>query len=215
MELTQPEPKWQRRADARPDELLDAALELFMQHGFAATRVEQIADKAGLSKGAVYRYFASKEEILESIVRRGISPLTQRATALATAGEQPAPVILRAVLSTIVTGLMDKRTMAIPRIVLSEAGNFPALAKMYRREVIDVGIAAMSKIIQQGIDEGSFRPVEPSATIKNILGPLMAHLLLSQVFGDGQKQTVEQTNSFLDSHLDVLLNGLVAKGEVG
>ena len=74
-------PKFRRRAEARPDEVLDAALALFVEKGFAATRVEDIATRAGLSKGAVYLYFPSKEAILEGLVRRAVSPIADNALA--------------------------------------------------------------------------------------------------------------------------------------
>ncbi len=77
------EPKWRRRADARPDEVLDAALRLFVRNGFAATKVEDIATDAGLSKGAIYRYFSSKEEIFESLVNRALTPMADRTSIIA------------------------------------------------------------------------------------------------------------------------------------
>src|SRR5687767_9635670 len=76
-------PKFRRRAEARPDEVLDAALDLFIEKGFAVTRVEDIARRAGLSKGAVYLYFDSKEKILEGLVRRAIIPIAEHALSFA------------------------------------------------------------------------------------------------------------------------------------
>src|SRR5882724_3880924 len=111
-------PKFRRRAEARPDEVLDAALELFVEKGFAATRVEDIAGRAGLSKGAVYLYFPSKEAILEGLVKRAIRPIAESALGIFEnyVGD-PRPVI-SAALKMVAGRLTDPKLVAIPRLLI-------------------------------------------------------------------------------------------------
>ncbi len=203
----QSEPKWRRRADDRPDEVLDAALVLFSRNGFAATKVEDIARDAGISKGAIYRYFDSKEKIFESLVRRAITPLADQAVILAQTSKDDAETLLKTVLTMGAHRLSDPKFLALPRLVLQEAGRFPELAEMYRREVLDKGIAAFELIIQRGIDAGTFRPVNVPLAVRNVIGPVLAHMLLGQVFGIDEDQT-RSPQAFVDSHLDILINGL-------
>ncbi|MGI9382114.1 MAG: TetR family transcriptional regulator [Methyloligellaceae bacterium] len=206
------QPKWRRRAEARPDEVLDAALDLFIAHGFAATRVEDIAARAGLSKGAVYLYFDSKEAILEALVRRSIVPVAKNAAAMAqSAAGNPRDVIRNLV--TLVAGRMSNpRLSAIPRLIIAEAGNFPRLAKMYREEVLDRALTALETLIRAGVEQGVFRPVDPRLAVRNVVGPILAHSLLAGVFGITEGDDADPRR-FVDSHLDILLNGLAAERE--
>lgn len=200
-------PKWRRRADARPDEVLDAALDLFIASGFSATRVEDIARRAGISKGAVYLYFDSKEAILTALVRRSIVPVAEDAVSLSALEHADPEGTIRLMVKTVADRMADGRMSAIPRIILAEAGNFPELARMYRHEVIERGFGALEALIERGIQQGQFRQVVPSHALRGIIGPLIAHLLLWRVFGfDDETDTNMET--FVESHLDLLFHGL-------
>src|SRR5690606_21345086 len=130
-------PKFRRRAEARPDEVLDAALELFMEKGFAATRVEDIARRAGLSKGTVYLYFPSKEAVLEGLVRRAIIPVADSALAALADYQGDPRVVISRVIKMVGQRFSDPRIVAVPKVVLREVLGFPHLAEMYRVEVLD------------------------------------------------------------------------------
>ncbi len=133
-----PRPKFRRRADKRPDELLDAALGLFAENGYAETRMDDVARQAGVSKGAVYHYFPSKRALLEGLIRRAVVPVAEEAVAgvpmraAATSG-RPWPRLLR----TLADRMSDPSVLAIPKIVVREAMTDPELAGFYRAEVID------------------------------------------------------------------------------
>lgn len=200
-------PKWRRRAEARPDEVLDAALDLFIASGFSATRVEDIARRAGISKGAVYLYFNSKEAILTALVRRSIVPVAEDAASLSALEHADPAETIRLMVETIAGRMADGRIFAIPRIILAEAGNFPELVQMYRREVIERGIGALEALIRRGIEQGQFRAVNPRHAVRSIIGPLIAHLLLWRVFGFDDESDVN-IDSFVESHLDLLFRGL-------
>ena len=151
-------PKFRRRAEARPDEVLDAALALFIEKGFAATRVEDIAARAGLSKGAVYLYFPSQgSDPRGAGAARGGADRRQRAGHFSRiyAGD-PRPVI-SAVLKMVAARLADPKLVAIPRLLIREMIHFPEFAAMYRREVLDRVIPVVERLIRNGIEEGYFR----------------------------------------------------------
>lgn len=206
-----PPPKFRRRAEARPDEVLDAALGLFMEKGFAATRVEDIAKRAGLSKGAVYLYFSSKEAILEGLVRRAILPVAQSALSTLDAYEGDPRVIIALVIRTLGARFSDPQTLAIPKVVLREVLGFPHLAEMYRREVLDRAIPALEKLVARGIEQGYLRPVDPELTVRSIVGPIMVHAVLAEVFGVMPKGGLE-IDKLIDNHLTILFDGMSAPG---
>jgi AcrR family transcriptional regulator len=206
---TQRGPKFRRRAEARPDEVLDAALELFVEKGFAATRVEDIAGRAGLSKGAVYLYFPSKEAILEGLVRRAILPIADNAVGFLENYAGDPRLVISTVMKMVAGRLTDPKLAAIPRLLLREMIHFPEFAQMYRREVLDRVIPVVETLIANGVQEGYFRSVDPNLTIRSIIGPIMLHMLLAEIFGITPPGGLE-IEKLVDNHLTILFDGLSA-----
>ncbi|KKB85035.1 TetR family transcriptional regulator [Devosia limi DSM 17137] len=203
------QPKFKRRAEARPDEVLDAALEMFLEKGFAAAKVEDVARRAGVSKGLVYLYFPSKDALLEAIVRRAISPVADSALAQLAVVEGDPRVALRRVIGALMVQLSDPQRMAIPKLILREAWQFPKVAEMYRREVLDRAIPAVTALLQRGMDQGYLRQLDAELTVRSLVGPIAVHLMLAEVFdiapGDGLA-----LERFMDNHLAILFDGLSA-----
>ena len=202
-------PKFRRRAEARPDEVLDAALDLFIEKGFAQTRVEDIAVRAGLSKGAIYLYFPSKEAILEGLVKRAILPIANNALSMldAYAGD-PRPIISTA-LKMVAGRLGDPKLVAIPRLLIREMVHFPHFAQMYRTEVLDRIIPAVERLVASGVREGYFRAVDPELTIRSIMGPLLMHMLMAELFGIVPTGGLS-VDRLVENHLSILFDGLSA-----
>lgn len=202
-------PKFRRRAEARPDEVLDAALDLFIERGFASTRVEDIAKRAGISKGAVYLYFPSKEAILEGLVRRAVLPLAIHVRGFVENYEGDPRLVLTMVMKMLAGKLAEPRLLAIPKIVMREVVNFPKLAQMYRHEVLDKVMPVVEGLIRNGIDRGYLRPVDPHLTIRSLVGPILAHVLMAEVF-DIMPEDGMAFDRLIDNHLTILLDGLSA-----
>ena len=155
------EPRWTRRKEARPEEITAAALELFVERGFAATRLEDVAARAGVSKGTVYLYFANKEELFKAVVREGlVSPIAEMKDYVA-----QFPGSTFDLLRMLVLGWWEKvgatRMAGIPKLLLGESGNFPELVRFYLAEVVEPGHAVMTAIVKRGIARGEFRKVNP------------------------------------------------------
>ena len=207
-------PKFKRRAEARPDEVLDAALELFLEGGFAATKVEDVAKRAGLSKGTVYLYFPSKDALLEGIVKRAIAPLAA-ATFEQLAGFEGDPrIALRMVIGRLSEAMRDPRRIAIPALIMREATQFPQVAEMYKREVLGVAIPAVTALLQRGMDQGYLRQLDAELTVRSIVGPIGAHLMLAAIFGIMPKDGLA-LDRLVENHLSILFDGLSARPEAG
>jgi AcrR family transcriptional regulator len=202
-------PKFRRRATARPDEVLDAALDLFIEQGFAATRVEDIAKRAGISKGAVYLYFPSKEKIIEGIVRRAVIPIAEHALSFVQNYEGDPRTVITLFLKMLGSKLHDPKLLAIPKLIFREVPRFPALAEMYRREVLERVLPVMEGLLRKGIDEGYLRPVDPELTIRSVIGPVLLHIAMLEVFGLQPKDGFA-IDRLIDNHLSILFDGLAA-----
>ena len=203
-------PKFRRRAEARPDEVLDAALELFVEKGFAKTRVDDVARRAGLSKGAVYLYFPSKEALLEGLVRRAVVPIANNALSFIEGYEGDPRLIVTMVLKMLAGRLSDPKVLAIPRVIFREVPAFPELAAMYRREVLDRIIPVVERLIRRGIEQGYLRSVDPELTIRSIIGPMMLHVVMAEIFGLHPRDGLA-FDRLVDNHLAILFDGLSAK----
>ncbi|GGE32580.1 hypothetical protein GCM10011360_20530 [Primorskyibacter flagellatus] len=201
------QPKFRRRAEARPDEVLDAALTLFAGQGFAATTVDQIAGQAGVSKGAVYLYFPSKAAILEGLVQRTIAPIAADTfDRMHGYRGDPRPLIA-AFLRRIATTLMQGETRKIPVMILRESAATPQIAAMFRDSVLDQALPAVRALLEQGVQGGHIRAVDPELTTRTVVGPVMIHILLSEVFGIRPDDGLAM-DRLIDNHLSIVLAGL-------
>lgn len=202
-----PAPKFRRRAKARPGEVLDAALALFTEQGFARTSVAQIAKRADLSKGAVYLYFPSKDAILEGLVARMIAPLSDEVFDKI-AGHQGDPRPLLAQFLRMLAGMMgDETRRAVPMIVLREALAAPAMAASFRKAVLDRALPAVTALLSQGMEGDYIRPLDPELTARTVVGPIMAHIILHEVFSITPRDGLAMER-LVENHLAILLAGL-------
>lgn len=193
-----------RRAAARPDEILDAALDAFLENGFEATRMDDVAARAGLSKAGVYLYFESKEALLKALIVRAVKPVADQAEHLAAAGLNRPLDALSLIVGALTSRLEDPRVVAVPRLVLSIAPGFPDLVQFYREQVIDRARRAVEALVQACVAEGTFRPVNAGAAAKLIIGPLVMGALLRHVL-QAEAEPLDPA-----AHLDLVLRGLSA-----
>lgn len=200
-------PKFRRRAAERPDEVLDAALALFSARGFARTTVEEIAAKAGLSKAAVYLYFPSKQALLQGLVRRAVSAVADEAIARMESWRGDPRPVFAMILKTMTGRMADPQVAAVPALVLREAAHAPEIAALYREEVLERVIPAMTGLIAQGVEGGYIRPVDPELTVRSVAGPVLVHLILALVF-DIMPEDGLAMDRLIDNHLSILNAGL-------
>ena len=207
--MTQPlrSQRWQRRKDARPAELLEAALDVFFEKGFAAARLEDIAARAGVSKGTIYLYFESKDDVFEALVRSIPLPNIEQLRALAADKSIAADVMLRRVLTFLGGLLRDERMKKFPRLVIGEGGRFPKLAETYKREVISRGVAIVGAIIERGIEEGRFRALDPQHAAFNAISPVLFTAIWQTTF-ERFDSTPLDAQAFVAQHIETFLRGI-------
>lgn len=198
-----------RRKDARPGELLDAALSLFVEKGFAATRVEEVAKLAGVSKGTLFLYFATKEELFKAVVRENISGRFTEWNDQFIHFEGSTADMLRCCVMTWWEHIGSTKASGISKLMMSEAHNFPELAAFYQHEVIQPGNELIQRVLQRGVDRGEFRPLDMKHGVYLVLAPMLFLAMWTHSWGAcGETSLQLVPQEYLALQLDILLNGL-------
>ena len=197
-------PRWCRRKEARPQEIVAAAMDVFAERGFAAARLEEVASRAGVSKGTLYLYFPSKDELFKAVIRAAILPNLQQAEALVAAAGGPCFPVLERLLRMVARLIATTRMAVIPRLVIAEAGNFPELAAFYHREVIRRGFGVLAALLRRGIDSGEFRPVEVDPTVRLIVAPLLMSAVWRTSFDGVDGEPPLDVTALMEIHIDNL-----------
>ena len=203
-----PEPRRprQRRKEARPSELTAAALELFVEKGFAATRLDDVAARAGVSKGTLYLYFDSKEALFKAVVEEAVVPLLLAAKLEISVFEGTSVDLLRRLIFGWWDQIGGTRLSGLPKLIISEAQNFPDVAQYYHDQVIVLGRALFRTALQRGIDNGEFRLLNVESAIDVILAPLlMLSIWRHSLHSCGHSADPEL---YLQTHFDLLVQGL-------
>lgn len=205
---SKPEARWTRRKDARPAELLAAALELFVARGYAATRLDDVAKQAGVSKGTLYLYFSSKEELFKAVIREGLVPRLVEGERMLETHTGTAEALLRELIKTWWRAVGETSLGGIPKLMVAEAGNFPELAKFYYDEVISRGRKLVSGVLTLGIQRGEFRQVDTDLLVRLFMAPPMLMAIYRYSF-DACDQSQVEPERYLDLHVDMFMNGLL------
>jgi len=198
--------RWSRRADARPEEILDAALDAFTEQGFEAARMEDIAKRAGLSKAGVYLYFASKIALLEALIDAKVTPLARLVGTIAEHGAADPLMALRMIAGAAAMKLQDPKTFAVPRLVVSISGRFPEIADFYRTHVVEPARGALETILTSAMRNGAIRDVDAHAASRAFIGPIFFEAMLHHVLRG--ESALADPQKLIEQHFDILLNGL-------
>ncbi len=204
--------KRERRKEARPGELLDAALDLFVEKGFAATRSEEVAARAGVSKGTLFLYFPSKEELFKAVVRENISGRFNEWNQEFEAYEGSSADMVRYCMKVWWDRLGATRASGITKLMLSESRNFPELAAFYQQEVIKPGQDLVRRILQRGVDRGEFRVPDMDYAIFSISAPMIFLIMMKHSLGACMPQHYPLDPArYIASQVDTLLHGLLMR----
>jgi AcrR family transcriptional regulator len=199
--------RWRRRKEARPAELTAAALELFVEKGFAATRLDEIAARAGVSKGTLYLYFESKEELFKAVIREGMLPLLAEGEVLVATMPGPASELFKAIVMRWWEMVGEGPIGGIPKLIFAEARNFPEIARFYAEEVIERGKRLFVAVFRRGIDSGEFRPFDPDSLVHIVFSPLMMRVIWKHSL-DCCGVTTVPIDIYLREYLELTLRGL-------
>ena len=200
-----------RRKEARPGELLEAALALFVERGYAATRVEAVAERAGVSKGTLFLYFSSKEALFKAVVRENIAGRFDEWNAEFEQFQGSTADMLRACFASWWLHIGSTRASGITKLMYSEAGNFPEISQFYQCEVVAPAQRLVRRLLERGVACGEFRALDLDCAVHAVLAP-MIFLSLCQHSGhacmsEGRTFSPER---FIDTQVDILLGGLCA-----
>lgn len=201
--------KRERRKQARPGELLDAALDLFVEKGFSAARVDEVAARAGVSKGTLFLYFQSKEDLFKAVVRENIVhqfPKWQEEFVLFQGSSAD---MLRYALLSWWERIGKTRASGIAKLVMSEAQNFPEIAEFYQEEVVQPGNAMIRRILERGMHSGEFRLLDLEQAVHIIVAPMIFLMMWKHSMGAcaASAKTLDP-EQFIHMQVDVLLHGI-------
>ena len=202
---------WQRRKQARPGEILEAALTVFAEKGFSAARMEDIAAKAGVTKGRIYLYFESKEEVFKSLARQHVTDTLSKATDIAMLHKDSLRAMLVDLIEIVIDKLENSPMTILPKIIIAESGNFPELARFWRTEVIDRSLGLLSGVLAQAMERGELRKLPPDYVARLYVAPMIMGMIWKTVIGPTDAVPFDY-RTFFTLHLDIMLNGLRPEG---
>jgi TetR/AcrR family transcriptional regulator len=201
----------ERRKDARPGELLAAALDLFVEKGFAGTRAEEVAARAGVSKGTLFLYFQSKEELFKAVVRENISGRFSEWNSEYEGFEGSTAEMLSYCMNVWWDRVGATKASGITKLMMSEAKNFPDLAAFYQQEVIQPGQALIRRILQRGVERGEFREMNLDYAVYQVVAPMIYLLLARHSVSVCLRDDFEiDPKKYIEAQVDTLLNGMLA-----
>jgi AcrR family transcriptional regulator len=204
--------KRERRKEARPGELLDAALDLFVEKGFAATRAEEVAARAGVSKGTLFLYFPSKEELFKAVVRENISGRFSEWNKEFEAFEGSTADMVRYCIQVWWERIGNTRASGITKLIISEARNFPDIAAFYQQEVIRPANELIRRILQRGIARGEFRGMDIDYAVFSLISPMIFMIMMKHSLGVCVPAEYPlDPERYLASITDNLLHGLCVR----
>lgn len=199
----------QRRKQARPQELLAAALQLFAEKGFKATRSEEVAARAGVSKGTLYLYYPSKEELFKAVVRTRLSALIEQGRQRAEDFDGSTAELLRALMHGWWQRIGRTEAGGISKIMIAEARNFPELAQFYVDEVVQPAQRLIADCLRRGMKRGEFRAIDIVVTTQVLIAPLLFLSLHTHAIAPVTTRGVQMDpTELIDAHMELILHGL-------
>jgi len=198
--------RWRRRKDARPEEILDAALDLFTEKGFSSTRMIDIAKKAGISKGTLYLYFDSKEIVFEELVKTILSPMVDEAETAIGQFQGSSTELIREFVAGWWANIWHSKLSGIPKLIFSEAGNFPDMATFYTDTIVKRVRGLFEQIIQQGVKDKEFRECDVRTAARLLMAPVIQATIWKHSLRPYDNELDEK--KYLELHLEIFLTGL-------
>jgi AcrR family transcriptional regulator len=204
------QPKWQRRAEDRPREICAAALEVFAEKGFAAAKLDEIAQRAGVSKGTLYLYFKDKEDLFRAVVRSAIAPNIAAVTSTISSSDAPFPEVVRMFLSAFAEREARLPIGAVAKVVVGESRNFPELARVWHDEVASKAIGAIAGFIERAQQRGEVRPGDPRLHAFSLMGPMVLGALWRATLVPAGGQPLDIA-ALARQHGETVLTGLLTE----
>ena len=196
-----PKPRYQRRKEERPQEITAAAFAAFAENGYAATRVEEVAKRAGVSKGLMYLYFKTKEELFKAVIK---SVVIRRVDALIDSIEETqlsSEEFLRGPMLMFMQRIPGSPVSVVIRLLLSEGPRHPDLVDYYWKNVVNKGLTAITRFVERGIERGEFRPSAVNELPQLFLAPVMLSIIWKILFATRSLDT----DKLMETQIDMIL----------
>lgn len=204
------QPKFQRRAEDRPREICEAALAVFTEKGFAAAKLDEIARRAGVSKGTLYLYFKDKDELFRAVVRDTISPNIEAVRASLEQMDLPFDQIVRAFLPRFAELATRLPLGAVAKMVIGESRNFPELAKVWHDEAVSKAIGTIAGLIGRAQERGEVRSGDPRLYAFSLMGPMMMGVIWRETLQPAGGATLD-LETLAKQHCEAVLAGLLVE----
>jgi AcrR family transcriptional regulator len=201
------EPKFRRRKAERPGEIVHAALQVFAEKGFAAARLDDIARRAGVSKGALYLYFETKEDLFRAVVDQAIAPNLAAVRAMMAAHPGPFADLLRALAGRIGFLVTTLPVGGVVKMVIGESGNFPELARVWHDELIANMLGGLTDAIRKAQARGEVKPGDPRNVAIEVIGPILLGVIWNQVFAPMGVEPFD-VPAVASQHVETMIAGL-------
>jgi AcrR family transcriptional regulator len=205
-------PKWHRRSEDRPREICAAALEVFAEKGFAAARLDEIAQRAGVSKGTLYLYFSDKQELFRAVVRNAIAPNIEAVASAVLTSDIPFREAVRGLLARFAETAQRQPIGAVAKMVVGESRNFPELARVWHDEVASKALGAIGALIQRAQERGEVRPGDPHLYAFSLIGPMVMGALWQATLAPAGGKSLD-LKQLARQHAEAALEGLLAAGK--
>ena len=205
LSAAKPSPRQRKQKLERQEQILAAALEEFGANGYAATRLEDVAKRAGIAKGTIYLYFRDKERLFRAVVR---TLIRKRIDALTGTLSGSAEELLREMLSQMYRVVRNAKARSIVRMLIAESGKFPQLADIYHREVIGRGLNRVRRVLKKGAATGEFRQTKAAQFPQILVAPGVLAIMWQLLHGERHRLDLD---AYSKAHLEFVLDSLRKK----
>jgi AcrR family transcriptional regulator len=194
-------PRFQRRKRDRPQEITEAAFAAFAEKGYAATKVEEVARRAGVSKGLLYLYFDTKEDLFKAVIRSVVAPRIDELARTLDSSELGAEAFIRGPLLAFMQRLPGSPASVVIRLMISEAPRHPDLVDYYWENVASRGLRALRQLLERGVADGEFRESAVNELPQLFVAPVMMSIVWGIVFAERSLDT----DKLIETQLDMIL----------
>jgi AcrR family transcriptional regulator len=205
-------PRFQRKKEERPAQITEAAMHVFSEKGYAAARVDDVAKQAGVSKGLMYLYFKTKEDLFKSVIRSFLVSRIAKLADTADHAEGSTADFLRGPFLEFIKTLPGSRASVIVRLMVAEGYKHPDLTAFYWENVVNVAMSALQRLIERGVQSGEFRPTALDKFPQLLVAPVLFSIIWKTVF---EQQNILDTDALLTAHVDVILDHLRVPADAG
>jgi AcrR family transcriptional regulator len=188
------------RAAERREAIIEAALDEFISRGFTATRLDDVAKRAGVAKGTIYLHFKDKESMFEELIRTALVPMIGRLAAPPPAGGSVRDAV-EGFAQNFIREVATTRRGDIVRLIVAEGPRFPAVADFYYREVVSRGLAGMRAMIELGIARGEIRQKNLARFPQILVAPALIAVIWQSLFS---KHAPLDATEMFRVHLDLI-----------